>query len=187
MSINRVNITGNLTRDPELRATAAGTQVLSFGIAVNDRRKNPQTGERATLLRDEVVNPYRIIHRPGTHVPVGALYLGDTPRTRFFDEKSPEARLYRSLEAAFGGPVYITSSTRDGRVVLVETWAGERRISSGLVISWTRMSRISASRSTELLLSSAASSVSSVSEAVSGPKLRLVCRTAVASRRNVQS
>ena len=65
---------------------------------------NPQTGERATLLRDEVVNPYRIIHRPGTHVPVGALYLGDTPRTRFFDEKSPEARLYRSLEAALGAP-----------------------------------------------------------------------------------
>ena len=27
MSINRVNISGNLTRDPELRATASGTQV----------------------------------------------------------------------------------------------------------------------------------------------------------------
>ena len=45
MSINRVNISGNLTRDPELRATAAGTQVLSFTVAVNDRRKNQQTGE----------------------------------------------------------------------------------------------------------------------------------------------
>ena len=45
MSINRVNISGNLTRDPELRQTASGTQVLSFGIAVNDRRKNNQTGE----------------------------------------------------------------------------------------------------------------------------------------------
>ena len=45
MSINRVNITGNLTRDPELRATASGTQILAFGVAVNDRRKNPQTGE----------------------------------------------------------------------------------------------------------------------------------------------
>ena len=45
MSINRVSITGNLTRDPELRATAGGTQVLSFGVAVNDRRRNPQTGE----------------------------------------------------------------------------------------------------------------------------------------------
>ena len=44
MSINRVNITGNLTRDPELRATAGGTQMLAFGVAVNDRRRNPQTG-----------------------------------------------------------------------------------------------------------------------------------------------
>lgn len=45
MSINRVNISGNLTRDPELRVTAGGTQMLAFGVAVNDRRKNQQTGE----------------------------------------------------------------------------------------------------------------------------------------------
>ena len=43
MSINKVLITGNLTRDPELRETASGFQVLSFGVAVNDRRKNQQT------------------------------------------------------------------------------------------------------------------------------------------------
>lgn len=40
MSINQVSITGNLTREPELRSTQSGTAVLSFGIAVNDRRKN---------------------------------------------------------------------------------------------------------------------------------------------------
>lgn len=45
MSINKVVLTGNLTRDPELRATPSGTSVLSFSIAVNDRRKNQQTGE----------------------------------------------------------------------------------------------------------------------------------------------
>ena len=45
MSINRVCVTGNLTRDPELRSTQSGSQVLSFGIAVNDRRRNAQTGE----------------------------------------------------------------------------------------------------------------------------------------------
>lgn len=45
MSINRVAVSGHLTRDPELRATVGGTQVLSFGIAVNDRRKNPKSGE----------------------------------------------------------------------------------------------------------------------------------------------
>ena len=45
MSINRVIISGNLTRDPELRSTASGLPVLGFGVAVNDRRKNQQTGE----------------------------------------------------------------------------------------------------------------------------------------------
>lgn len=45
MSINRVVISGNLTRDPELRATQSGMQVLGLCVAVNDRRKNPSTGE----------------------------------------------------------------------------------------------------------------------------------------------
>ena len=45
MSINRVIISGNLTRDPELRQTAGGLPVLGFSVAVNDRRKNPSTGE----------------------------------------------------------------------------------------------------------------------------------------------
>lgn len=45
MSINRVCISGNLTRDPEIRSTAGGTSVMGFGVAVNDRRKNAQTGE----------------------------------------------------------------------------------------------------------------------------------------------
>ena len=44
MSINRVMLTGNLTREPELRSTNAGMSVLNFGLAVNDRRKNAQTG-----------------------------------------------------------------------------------------------------------------------------------------------
>jgi len=45
MSINKVIISGNLTRDPELRSTASGLSVLGFSVAVNDRHKNQQTGE----------------------------------------------------------------------------------------------------------------------------------------------
>lgn len=66
MSINNVSIAGNLTRDPEIRVTQGGTAVLSFGIAVNDRRKNASGqwedvpnffecvtfGNRATALSD---------------------------------------------------------------------------------------------------------------------------------------
>jgi single-strand DNA-binding protein len=45
MSINKVMVTGNLTRDPEMRSTNSDTPVMNFGIAVNDRRRNQQTGE----------------------------------------------------------------------------------------------------------------------------------------------
>ena len=45
MGINRAVVTGNLTRDADVRQTTNGTLVANFGVAVNDRRKNPQTGQ----------------------------------------------------------------------------------------------------------------------------------------------
>lgn len=38
-SFNRVTLLGNLTRDPEVKYLASGTQVAEFGLAVNERRK----------------------------------------------------------------------------------------------------------------------------------------------------
>ena len=43
--LNTVSIGGNLCRDAELRATASGMAVLTFSVAVNESRKNQQTGE----------------------------------------------------------------------------------------------------------------------------------------------
>jgi single-strand DNA-binding protein len=42
-NINRVIITGNLTRDPELRSLPSGNSVCSLRVACNGRRRNPQT------------------------------------------------------------------------------------------------------------------------------------------------
>jgi single-strand DNA-binding protein len=44
-NINRVIITGNLTRDPELRSLPSGTSVCSLRVACNTRRKDSSTGE----------------------------------------------------------------------------------------------------------------------------------------------
>ena len=71
MSINRANISGNLTRDPELRATQGGMQVLGFGVAVNDRRRNQQTGEwedypnfvDCTMFGNRAESMGRILHK----------------------------------------------------------------------------------------------------------------------------
>jgi len=55
MNINRVVLTGNLTRDPELRSNpGTGLSICKLGIAVNGRRKNNETGsweEKANFFR----------------------------------------------------------------------------------------------------------------------------------------
>ena len=42
---NSVTISGNVTRDPELRYTPSGASKLSFGVAVNRSWRNQQTQE----------------------------------------------------------------------------------------------------------------------------------------------
>jgi single-strand DNA-binding protein len=44
-NINRVVLTGNLTRDPELRSTPSGMSVCSLRIASNTRRKDNTSGD----------------------------------------------------------------------------------------------------------------------------------------------
>ena len=44
-NLNRVVITGNLTRDPELRHTGGGTAVCSLRVACTTRRKDQSSGE----------------------------------------------------------------------------------------------------------------------------------------------
>jgi len=44
-NLNKVMLIGRLTRDPEMRTFANGGRVAHFGFAVNNRKKNQQTGE----------------------------------------------------------------------------------------------------------------------------------------------
>lgn len=90
--------------------------VYAFDLATRTRKQ---------VLRDDDHDPAQIIYRNGTRIPVGASFNDGKPRNAFFDETSPEARLYRSLEAAFGADnaVSITSQTADGRHALVRVWS----------------------------------------------------------------
>jgi single-strand DNA-binding protein len=44
-NLNKVMLIGRLTRDPEARTIPSGNKVVAFGFAVNNRRKNPQSGQ----------------------------------------------------------------------------------------------------------------------------------------------
>src|SRR3954470_15366154 len=45
MALSKIQIIGNLGRDPELRYTPNGRPVATFSVAVNQSTKNQQTGE----------------------------------------------------------------------------------------------------------------------------------------------
>lgn len=75
MSINSVNISGNLGRDPELRATKTGMQVLSFSVCVNARvKRNGEWTDKAnwvdvTLYGNRAESLSRYLSK-GSHVTV---------------------------------------------------------------------------------------------------------------------
>lgn len=45
-SYNKVILMGNLTRDPEMKYIPSGSAVTNFGLAVNERYTDRQTGEQ---------------------------------------------------------------------------------------------------------------------------------------------
>ncbi len=99
-----------------VQSTAGPDAIVAWDIAANRREQ---------VLRDAVADPLEIIYRNGTSVPVGAIFMADRPRSRFFDEQGSEARIYHSLEAAFAGnAVRVNSGTRDGRYIMLQTYAG---------------------------------------------------------------
>ena len=88
-SINVVAISGNITRDSELRHTTSGSAVLNFSVAVNSRNKN-KDGEwvdRASYIDCVMFGPRaealaQWLTR-GTHVVVA----GELRQTSWEDEK----------------------------------------------------------------------------------------------------
>src|SRR5258707_13773366 len=44
-NLNKVMLIGRLTRDPEVKMFSNGGKVAKFGFAVNNRKKNSQTGQ----------------------------------------------------------------------------------------------------------------------------------------------
>lgn len=95
MSINRVNISGNLTREPEVRTSASGSAIMHFGVAVNDRSKNQRTGEwedrpnfiDCTMFGARAESVSRFLHK-GTKVAIE----GKLRWSQWEDRKTGEKR-----------------------------------------------------------------------------------------------
>ena len=79
--MNRLFITGNLCKDPELRTTQSGISVCTFNVAVNRRRK--QEGQpdadffRVTAWREMGVNCSKFLSKGRKVAVTGSIRLGE--------------------------------------------------------------------------------------------------------------
>ncbi len=114
----------------------SGSEASALGLSADgttaylrrDRDEGPDVIERwdtrtktgKPLLADALVDPYSLIHDRDDRTPIGARYMHDGVRTRFFDDSLATARMQRALEKALpGAAVTVTSFTRDGKEALL--------------------------------------------------------------------
>ena len=116
-NINRVILTSNLTRDPELRFTPSGTAVCNIAIATN-RYGQDQSGERRefTDYHDIVVwnqGNRKLAELCGQYLQKGRMvYVEGRLQTRSWDDKDTGAKRYKTEVNA--NDVQFLDSARDG-------------------------------------------------------------------------
>ena len=97
MYINKVNLYGNLTRDPELKALPNGSQVASFGIATNRSYKDKDGNKKEQVefhnitmfgRQAEVAHQYLKKGRP--------VFVEGRLQTRSWDDKETGKKMYRT-------------------------------------------------------------------------------------------
>ena len=84
-------------------------------------RYDTTTGERELVAADDNTDPWEVLLSPFDESPFGVIYMDGLPRTEYFDEANPAAKLHRSLQASFPGLVVtLGRATDDGSKGLFE-------------------------------------------------------------------
>lgn len=92
MNLNKVFILGNLTRDPELRQTATGQNVATFGVATNRIWSN-QSGKQTQTEFHNVVVWGRLAEIANQYLAKGRLvFVEGRLTTRTWQDQSGQKR-----------------------------------------------------------------------------------------------
>jgi single-strand DNA-binding protein len=95
--VNKVLLLGNVGKDPEIRATAGGTQVASFTLATADRQKDAQGNWVDKTEWHNLVAFNRTAEIVRDYVKKGTqLYIEGKIQTRSWDDKESGQKKYRT-------------------------------------------------------------------------------------------
>jgi single-strand DNA-binding protein len=97
MYLNKVQLYGNLTRDPELRALPSGGQVCSFAVATNRTYKNA-SGEKQEEVEYHNITAFgKLAEVIGQYLKKGRpIYVEGRLRTRSWEDKNGKGKQYKT-------------------------------------------------------------------------------------------
>ncbi|QQR60484.1 single-stranded DNA-binding protein [Candidatus Uhrbacteria bacterium] len=93
MDLNRAMIIGNVTRDPELRTTATGQNVCSFGIATNQQWTDAQGQKQQRAEYHNIVAWGKLAEICGQYLGKGRkVYIEGRLQTREWETQDAQKR-----------------------------------------------------------------------------------------------
>lgn len=94
LSLNKVMIIGNATRDPEVRTTPSGQNVTSFGVATNRRWKDQTSGEMKEQAEfHNIVAWGRLAEIAGQYLKKGGrVYIDGRLQTRSWEDQTGQKK-----------------------------------------------------------------------------------------------
>lgn len=97
MYLNKVQLIGNLTRDPEMKALATGVKVTSFSLATNRTYKDQSGAKKESTEYHNLVSFGRQAEVIAQYAKKGAsLYVEGRLQTRSWDDKTSGEKKYRT-------------------------------------------------------------------------------------------
>lgn len=99
--VNRAQVIGNVTREPEMRTTAGGTSVLTLGVATNERWRDKASGElkerteyHNVVVWGELAKAVELGVKKGSRV-----YVSGRVQTRTWETKEGQKRATTEITA----------------------------------------------------------------------------------------
>ena len=97
MYINKVQVLGNLTRDPELKALPTGTSVCNFSVATNRVWKDKNGAKQEAVEFHNVVVFGATADNVAKYMMKGSqIYVEGRLQTQSWEDKSTGAKKYRT-------------------------------------------------------------------------------------------
>lgn len=100
MSVNRVILIGNLTKDPEQRFTGSGTAVCNFSLATNEKYKDKSGEWQERAEFHNIVAWSKLAEICGKYLKKGKqVYIEGRIQTRSYNDKSGNKKYITEIVA----------------------------------------------------------------------------------------